>query len=108
MTTRCGWAVGLALALAIGCGSEPRGFGVVAGVNGADRSLERACRLTERRCSRCHTLDRVINARVSDPADWEAYVSRMRRTPGSGILAQDQEPLLRCLLHHSFGAQVAR
>jgi hypothetical protein len=106
MTTRL--ALGLALALVAACGSEPRGFGVVAGVDGADRSLERACRLTERRCTRCHTLDRVIHAQVGDPADWEAYVSRMRRTPGSGILAQDEGPLVRCLVHHSFGAQVGR
>ena len=91
-----------------GCGSESRGFGVVPGKGGADQSLARACRLTERRCTRCHPIDRVLDAHVSDPADWELYVSRMRRTPGSGIRADEEAILVRCLVHHSFGAQAAR
>jgi hypothetical protein len=95
----------LAATLLLAC--EPRGFGVVAGERGADRELARACRLAEKRCSRCHPLDRVLDARVSDPADWEAYVRRMRQTPGSGIRAGEEPTLVRCLVHHSFGPRGA-
>lgn len=102
MTTR--WSL-VSLVFLIAAGCEPRGFGVVAGERGADRGLARACQLAEKRCSRCHPLDRVLEARVSDPADWEAYVSRMRRTPGSGIRFGEEPILVRCLVHHSFGPQ---
>lgn len=109
-------AISLAAALAIapvaapwaGCGAEPRGFDVKPGVGGADQSLARACRLAEQRCSRCHPLDRVLDAHVADAVDWENYVSRMRRTPGSGIREDEEEVLVRCLVHHSFGAEVSR
>jgi hypothetical protein len=110
MTTDA-WAGAVLAALLLGalaCGGEPRGLGVFARKGGVDRSLERACTLTERRCSRCHPIDRVLAAEVSDPGDWEAYVRRMRRTPGSGILAEEEPVIVRCLVHHSFGPQVSR
>jgi hypothetical protein len=91
-----------------GCAAEQRGFDVKPGVGGADQALARACRLAEQRCSRCHPLDRVLTAHVADPVDWENYVSRMRRTPGSGIREDEEEPLVRCLVHHSFGPEAAR
>jgi len=98
----------LAVALVLGCGaSEPRGLGVFAGHGDADGSLEAACQLTERRCSRCHSLDVVLAARVDTPDDWKTYVRRMRRRPGSGILAEDEPILVRCLVHHSFGSKAA-
>src|SRR5262245_51610158 len=49
------------------------------------------------RCSRCHTLTRVFNARLDDD-QWSAYVARMRRMPGSGISPNDGERVLRFLL----------
>jgi hypothetical protein len=39
----------------------------------------------------------VFNALLDD-AQWEAYVARMRRMPGSGISPADGERVLRFLL----------
>jgi hypothetical protein len=101
--------VGLVSILLAGCAAgESNSFGVRAGRRGADARLERACQLTEVRCSRCHPLERVLVAKVNDPSEWEAYVSRMRRTPGSGIRAGEEPTIVSCLVHHSFGPRVWR
>lgn len=65
------------------------------------------CELAARRCSRCHTLDRVIDARAAAPEFWRYYVHRMRLNPGSGIRPDEEPPILRCLVYRSFGAQAA-
>src|SRR5690348_16785234 len=40
--------------------------------------------LMQRRCSRCHNLERVVGAR-KDARGWLATINRMRTLPGSGI-----------------------
>ena len=52
------------------------------------------------RCSRCHTLARPLNARISDPQHWVRYVARMRLNSASGINAKDGETILRFLLYY--------
>src|SRR5689334_79636 len=44
--------------------------------------------LMQKKCARCHTLDRVIGAR-KDAAGWSATVNRMRALPGSHIPEED-------------------
>ena len=46
--------------------------------------LNQASDLMQRRCSKCHNLDRVIGAR-KDPQGWTATVNRMRGMAGAGI-----------------------
>jgi hypothetical protein len=65
-----------------------------------------ACAVTERKCSRCHTIDRVIVAQVTSPRHWETYISRMRRMSASGISEADGRTVLRCLVFRSFGELV--
>ena len=62
------------------------------------------CALAESRCTHCHTVDRVLNMRVEAPLHWQAYVHRMRLQPQSGILPDEEAPILRCLVYRSFGA----
>jgi len=62
------------------------------------------CALAERRCTRCHTIDRILSARVVSPAHWQAYVHRMRLQPQSGIPADEESPILQCLVYRSFGS----
>src|SRR5580704_13926173 len=50
--------------------------------------LETAEALTQKRCSRCHALDRVLGAR-KDARGWLATIDRMRALPGSGISEPD-------------------
>ncbi len=53
------------------------------------------------RCSKCHTLARPLQAAPMSDEQWEMYVARMRRQPGSGISQDDQTAILRFLHHHS-------
>jgi len=62
------------------------------------------CALAESRCTHCHTIDRILNARVDAPVHWQDYVHRMRLQPQSGILPDEEPPILRCLVYRSFGA----
>ena len=58
------------------------------------------------RCSRCHTLARPFNARITDEEHWVRYVARMRRQPGSGINRKNGETILKFLLFYT--AEVRR
>ncbi len=53
--------------------------------------------LTQKKCSRCHTLDRVIGAR-KDAAGWTATVHRMRNLPGSHISEDNATTILSYLV----------
>jgi len=59
--------------------------------------LESAEALTQKRCSRCHALDRVLGAR-KDARGWLATVDRMRVLPGSGISEPDAKIILSYLI----------
>lgn len=41
------------------------------------------------KCSQCHNLARPINSDFALPAEWERYIKRMMRKPGSGISKDD-------------------
>ncbi len=53
--------------------------------------------LMQKRCSHCHTLDRVIGAR-KDAAGWSATINRMRSFPGSHISDEDATTILSYLV----------
>jgi ferredoxin-NADP reductase len=59
--------------------------------------LDSAEALTQRRCSRCHALDRVLGAR-KDARGWLATIDRMRALPGSGISEPDAKIVLSYLI----------
>ncbi len=53
--------------------------------------------LMQKKCSRCHTLDRVIGAR-KDSTGWSATINRMRTLPGSHISDDDATAILSYLV----------
>jgi len=55
------------------------------------------------RCSKCHSLQRPLASGITNDEQWQHYVARMRRQPGSGITITDEEPILRFL--HYWGQQ---
>jgi hypothetical protein len=61
------------------------------------------CALAETRCTRCHTVDRILSSSLSSVEHWRSYVHRMRLQPQSGILPDEELPILRCLAYRSFG-----
>ncbi len=54
--------------------------------------------LFSKRCSRCHTLARPINVTMA-PTEWERYVKRMMRKPGSGIKPQEAKQIWEFLVY---------
>ena len=83
-------------------GSPPSG--AIAIAPPAPPDVVRGCELVAVRCTRCHPLERVTSARVATPAAWRGYVHRMRLTPASGIRADEEDPMARCLIFRAFGA----
>ncbi len=54
-----------------------------------------------RRCSKCHTLARPLNANITEDEHWVNYVNRMRRQPSSGISLEDQDHILKFLRYYA-------
>ena len=105
MTTRSVVALGLVVVVScasdVGRASAPR---LLVDPDAAPAALRTDCAIAERRCSRCHPLDRITNTRVASPAGWHTYVRRMRLTPGSGIPLSEEPAIVRCLVFGSFGS----
>jgi len=55
--------------------------------------LNQASALMQKRCSKCHNLDRVVGAR-KDARGWLATVSRMRSMPGAGISETEAQTIV--------------
>ena len=58
--------------------------------------LNQASDLMQKRCSKCHNLDRVVGAR-KDAQGWAATVERMRLITGAGISAAEAETIVSFL-----------
>jgi hypothetical protein len=68
------------------------------------RTMRASCALAENRCSRCHTLDRIVLHEAASPRHWQEQVARMRRIAGSTISRHDGDSIVRCLVYRSFGS----
>ena len=66
-------------------------------MGGVKIDLQSSETLTQKRCSRCHNLDRVVGARKDAPG-WVATVNKMRALPGSGISETDARIILSYLI----------
>lgn len=49
------------------------------------------------KCSKCHDVERALNAHVNDVRHWDLYVAKMMRTPGSAINKVAAPKILRFL-----------
>jgi len=58
--------------------------------------LNQASDLMQKRCAKCHNLDRVVGARKAAQG-WLATVSRMRSMPGAGISETDAQTIVSWL-----------
>jgi len=65
----------------------------------ASADVRDACELASRRCSHCHTLDRIVEQHLDTPGQWRALVHRMRLTPGSDIPPEEEPVITRCLAY---------
>ncbi len=99
----------LASVTALGCMSthaSRQGDSVV--VAGYPPEIQEAYKVFAQRCSRCHSLARSLNAHITDPEHWIRYITRMRRTPGSGVNRENGEVILRFLLYYAHELQAER
>ncbi|MBI4552202.1 MAG: photosystem P840 reaction-center cytochrome c-551 [Candidatus Latescibacteria bacterium] len=53
------------------------------------------------RCAKCHTLARPINSSFALSDEWERYIKRMMRKPGSGITSEDGKKIFEFLKYDS-------
>ena len=85
-------------AVALGaCGDALPRQSLIANPNTATSDVREACAFTEQKCTRCHTIGRVLAWDARTRADWEPLVTRMRQMASSGITKADAEVVLRCL-----------
>lgn len=56
--------------------------------------------LFEKRCTRCHEMERPLNAHVSE-GGWTRYVRRMARHPAAGISLEEQREIATFLEYHA-------
>jgi hypothetical protein len=61
------------------------------------KQLDEEYRQFANNCSKCHGIERALNAPVTDRRHWELYVAKMKRTPGSGISDREAPPILAFL-----------
>jgi hypothetical protein len=59
--------------------------------------IKEACVLTEQRCTRCHTIGRVLASLEADRHDWPRLVGRMRRMPSSELGEDEAKTIVTCL-----------
>ncbi len=53
------------------------------------------------RCSKCHTIARAINCEFALDEEWERYVKRMMRKPGSELSPADGKQIFEFLAYDS-------
>ena len=53
------------------------------------------------KCMKCHTLARPVNSEFALDDEWERYIKRMMRKPGSGIAAADGKAIFEFLAYDS-------
>ena len=103
MTTepRALWLYVAAALLVPSCAHDSNRHGDRLDVSKYSPELQRDYAVFARRCSRCHTLARPLNAHITDPQHWVRYVTRMRRNPSSGINREDAARILNFLLFYT-------
>ena len=81
----------------VACGESLPRQALIANSNVAPAEVREACAFTEQKCTRCHTIGRVLAWDARTRADWEPIVTRMRQMASSGITKADADVVLRCL-----------
>ncbi|MFT3698421.1 MAG: hypothetical protein QM831_35080 [Kofleriaceae bacterium] len=71
----------------------------------APPDIASACELASHRCSRCHSLDRILRARITEPREWQGYVHKMRLMPSSGIPPEEEPTITSCLVYRTRGIE---
>ncbi len=79
------------------CGESLPRQSLIVNTTDATPTLREACAFTEQKCTRCHTIGRVIAWDAHTREQWEPTVTRMRQMVSSGITKEDASIVLDCL-----------
>lgn len=70
-------------------------------ISGYPPDIQSAYKVFAEKCGSCHTLARALNTPFATPEEWNRYVNKMMRKPGSGISPQEAKEVFRFLVHDS-------
>ena len=62
-------------------------------------AMKERYKVFSKRCSKCHNLSRPVNSDFVLPDEWQRYVKRMMRKPGSGISKKDGKKIYEFLTY---------
>lgn len=65
------------------------------------KGMQENYKIFEKACSKCHNLARPINSTYALPDEWERYIKRMKRKPGSGIGSKEAKAIYEFLVYDS-------
>lgn len=68
-------------------------------VSGYPAPLQKSYGLFQQRCSQCHNLARPVNSAYVLPDEWERYIKRMLRKPGSEMTSGEAKELYEFLVY---------
>lgn len=99
-------ALGLAVGVWAGQAAEEKTFPWDGGPEDIDVSKyppeqKENYKLFVRKCSRCHTVARAINAPLALPEEWEQYVRKMEKKRRSGLDKKSADRVISFLQYDS-------
>jgi cytochrome c5 len=65
------------------------------------KEMQENYKIFDKACSKCHSLARPINSNYALPDEWERYIKRMKRKPGSGIGSKEAKAIYEFLVYDS-------
>ncbi len=77
--------------------TSSNGNPLLQGMHQPSDEVREGCRIAVHKCTRCHTLDRILTSQVKTPEAWKLYVHRMRLMPGAAITVLDEPKIVHCL-----------
>ncbi len=84
-------------------GAQSGGNPLLSGMEDPSETVQEGCAIAKQKCTRCHTMDQLLAAKVGSPDTWRLYVHRMRLMPGAGIREHEEPKIVQCLVYRSFG-----
>jgi hypothetical protein len=69
-------------------------------VSGYPEKIQEFYKVFSQKCSKCHDLEISIEVDIS-PDEWDDFVKRMRRKPGSGITSADEKKIKEFLKYYT-------
>jgi hypothetical protein len=95
----------LALGL-IGCPSGQTAENpLMHGMKDPSKVVQEGCQLAQQKCTRCHTIERLLATSPSDAHVWRRYVRRMRLMPSASIQVSEEPKIVQCLVYRDFGIE---